>query len=129
LNAVHAITFDLSAPEKILLRVQVALGLAFALNFLSFKRLADLAGPRTLRQKVTSATGCLILLVAGYEWYGYTHSRILFPIYGLDTFTAFYWLLSAAMVASIVYSARLGKQPECREPSPSSGSSVSLLCD
>jgi hypothetical protein len=102
-RALSAITFGLAAPEKIVLRMTVALGIAFALNFVRM---------RTLRQKVTAATGALILFSAGYDWYGYTHARILTPLYGVDAFTAFYWLLPAGALAAIVYIARLGNEAQ-----------------
>ena len=101
-KALRAITFGLSTPAKIALRTKLALGIVFGLSFLRL---------RTFRQKVTTAAGALILFSVGYDWYGYTHSRILNPIYGVDVFSAFYWLLQAAAIASMVYIVRLGKEP------------------
>lgn len=141
-DALRAITLGRSTPAQIALRIQFVLGLLLALNFVSFNSPAPWKDLRTYRQKVTSAAGGLILFSAGYDWYGYTHSRILLPVYGLDAFTAFYWLLSVAVIASIVYIVRLGKRPdpegnrdtspepaEYRDRSPSSGPNVPLSCD
>lgn len=99
-KALSAITFGFLTPEKIALRMEFALGLAFALNLLSL---------RTFREKVATGTGALILFSAGYGWYGCTHSKILLPIYGVDGFTAFYWLLQAGVIAAIIYIVQLGK--------------------
>lgn len=100
-KALGAITLGFFAPEIIVLRMTVILGVAFTLNFFRM---------RTLRRKATAATGVLILFAAAYDWYGYTHSKILSPLYGIDAFTAFYWALPVAVLAAIIYIAQLDNQ-------------------
>ncbi len=100
-DALSAITFGLATPEKIVLRMEFALGLVLVLSFI---------GHRTFRKKVTTATGVFILFSAGYDWYGCAHRSTLLPIYGLDAFTALFWLLALGVLASIVYIVRLGKK-------------------
>jgi TPR repeat protein len=95
-QAVRAITVGLSAEENIGIAVRLAIVLAFALGFGSFNSLAA-------RRTLTAATGGLILLSAAYDWYGYSHARILQPVFGVDALSAFHWLLDVAVVALLVY--------------------------
>ena len=115
-KAVRTVSCPLTTFVKICLLIKLVGGLFLALAFVRF-RLNYFATPQnpsplTLREKVTAATGILILLSTGYEWYCYTHLKFRPLIYGLNGWAVVKWLFVAAIITLVSSILRLGREPD-----------------
>jgi TPR repeat protein len=112
--AMRAISRTLTTGTKYILIFQLIAGLFFTTNFLSLNIFESGKNLRSLRQKVITGTGVLILFTTGLSWYGYTHYKIRCISCGLTTFTVLKWLLNMIIIALLIYIA-LSKEPEAQE--------------
>ena len=113
--ALSAISERLTTCTKFSLLTGFLGGLLLTFSFIPTNFLKTGKSLREPRQKLVTATGVLCLFTVGLSWYGYTHNKIRCLFCGINTFTAFKWLLDAAMVALVIYILRSGNKPDASQ--------------
>ena len=118
-QALRTINGSLGTPIKISLLIQAVAGLFLLSGFVPFRmNYYDFAAPqrpRTPSEKLMTTAGALLLFCAAYEWYGDSHFKFRYLLYGPNVWGFGRWLLEAAVVALLFYSLRLDKQSKARE--------------
>jgi hypothetical protein len=102
-HALGWVSANLSKLRIFRLVMQLCFSLYLALDFLPLSRWMPAKTFKGISQKWISATGVLGLLLAGLDWYAYTHSLIRRFGYGITTFTILRWSLYAILLALFVY--------------------------
>jgi len=113
--ALSAISEQLTTCTKFALLTGLLGGLLLTFSFIPTNFLETGKSLREPRQQLVTATGVLCLFTVGLSWYGYTHNKIRCLMYGINTFTAFKWLLDAAIVALVIYILRSGNKPDASQ--------------
>jgi hypothetical protein len=113
--ALSAISEQLTTCTKFALLTGLLGGLLLTFSFIPTNFLETGKSLREPRQQLVTATGVLCLFTVGLSWYGYTHNKIRCLMCGINTFTAFKWLLDAAMVALVIYILRSGNKPDASQ--------------
>jgi len=112
--AMRAISKTMTTGTKYILGMELIGGLFLTTSFLSLNIFESGKNLRSLRQKVITGTGVLILFTTGLSWYGYTHYKIRCISCGLNTFTVFKWFLNAVIIGLLFYIV-LSKEPRTVE--------------
>jgi TPR repeat protein len=121
--AMRTLSKPLTTYTKFSLIIQMIGGIILLTNFLSLNIFEPGKSLRSLRQKIVSGTGVLMLFTTGLSWYGYTHYKIRCISCGLNSFTMSKWLLNMVVVGLLFYIV-LSKEPEAQESEIAADESV-----
>ena len=121
--AIRTLSKPIDGYEKFFLLIQLIGGIILLTSFLSLNIFESGKNLRSLRQRVISGTGVLMLFTTGLTWYGYTHYKIRCISCGINTFMVFKWLLNAIIIGLLFYVV-LSKEPEAQESEITVGESV-----
>jgi TPR repeat protein len=109
--ALRTLSERLTGGRQFTLFARSIVGLWLAFSFLSLNSFDSGAGLRESRQRVKAWTGVLLLLTAGFSWYGYTHYTAQRFYHGLNVFTWTKWLLDGICGVLLAYLVRSAKGP------------------
>jgi hypothetical protein len=117
-QALGTINGSLGTAIQISLLIQTIAGLFLVSGFVPFRtNHLDFTPAQKLRtpsEKLMTTAGALLLLCAAYEWYGYSHFKFRYLVYGPNAWTLGRWLLEAGGLAPLFCSLRLEKQSRDR---------------